>query len=127
MEKLTRLVLVLPVSLLISCMTLCNPAFSQPYERLPYYDPPPPYAEWRDSISVKIDQARHKIEKGVHRGSLIPREANRLRHELDAILDRMDRMQRDGRLNPRERDIIHNDLDRLLRRIYKEKHDYDRR
>ena len=84
------------------------------------------YAEqgdWRGGIRSRIQESQQKIDQGIERGSLNRNEADKLKAELGAILNKIDRMKADGYLNPGERDNINRDLDRLDRDIYKEKHD----
>jgi len=84
------------------------------------------YAEqgdWRGGIRSRIQESQQKIDQGIERGSLNRNEADKLKAELGAILNKIDRMKADGYLNPGERDNINRDLDRLDRDIFKEKHD----
>ena len=79
--------------------------------------------DWRGGIRSRIEVSKQKIDQGIQRGTLDRYEADKLDAELNAILNKIDRMKADGSLSQWERDNIKNDLDRLDRNIFNEKHD----
>ena len=78
-------------------------------------------ADWRGGIRSRIELSQQKIDQGIERGTLNRREADGLHAELNAILNKIDRMKADGSLSQWERDNIKNDLDRLDRNIFNDK------
>ena len=78
-------------------------------------------------VDARQDRQQHRIERGVRSGDLTRHEARR----LDRGQDRIDRMQHharaDGHVSRGERARIHREVDRQDRRIYRERHDRQRR
>jgi len=78
--------------------------------------------DWRGGIRSRIEVSKQKINNGIERGTLNRYEADNLVAELNAVLNKIDRMKADGSLSQWERDNIKNDLDRLDRNIFSDKH-----
>jgi len=108
----------------------CAPAttvaerYPPPPER---YQPPPevrwqPGTDWRPGIRDKITDIRKRINSGVNNGNLTRTEADRLRYDLDGILDELDRMKSDGYLSERERNRVVAQLNHLSDDVYRLKH-----
>jgi hypothetical protein len=76
---------------------------------------------WHGDMRSRIHAEYQRIEQGIQRGALTRHEARMLKGELNGILDKIDRMERDGHLNHQERETIDRDLDRLHRDISREK------
>jgi hypothetical protein len=83
--------------------------------------------DWHRDMRSRIHAEYQRIERGIQRGALTRHEARMLKGELNGILDKIDRMERDGHLSHGEREVIDRDLDRLHRDISREKNDDTRR
>jgi len=82
---------------------------------------------WNDGRNFSIDQReanmRDRIQRGIDRGRINPREARHLMRELDNIEAKERAFESDGRLGRREREELHADLDHLASRIRQEMRD----
>jgi hypothetical protein len=82
---------------------------------------------WNDGRNFSIDQReanmRDRIQRGIDRGRINPREARQLLRELDNIEAKERVFESDGRLGRREREELHADLDHLASRIRQEMRD----
>jgi hypothetical protein len=82
---------------------------------------------WNDGRNFSIDQReanmRDRIQRGIDRGRINPREARHLLRELDNIEAKERVFESDGRLGRREREELHADLDHLASRIRQEMRD----
>lgn len=78
-----------------------------------------------DATRPGVRHARQaaRIQAGVEKGSLVPREAHRLRHEQRNIQQSKRRMlASDGKIGPRERAKLHRMQDRASAHISRAKH-----
>ena len=73
-----------------------------------------------------LDRVESRIQRGVQRGTLSPREANGLQREAGNIRHRLHRAGRDG-LSQREVYELRQRIDRLEQRLRYERHDRDGR
>ena len=78
--------------------------------------------DWRPAIRDQVISIRRAIHDGVENGQLTRHEADRARHELDAVLDEMDRMKSDGYLSERERERVLAQLDDVRRDVRRLRH-----
>jgi len=73
-------------------------------------------------LKNQIHDAQAKINAGERNGSLTPREAGRLRNELNRIESNMDRAGQDG-LSRRDMERLDREFAKLRRDIYRERRD----
>jgi len=78
------------------------------------------------NLNQRIRNAHTGIERGIRSGALTREEANKLKNDLDYVLNEEARMRADGRLNNQERQRLDQELDRLERHIASLKHNAGR-
>lgn len=99
------------------------PAQAQAYRPGPAYDRPAP--DWR-SIAQRKHALDARIDQGLRARKLSPREASRLRSELDGLV-RLERSYMRGGLTRWERQDLERRYDRLAAQIRYERNDWNGR
>ena len=74
------------------------------------------------SLKKHEDKQEHRIEQGVNKGKLTPKEADRLENQQQNIERERQEAWEDGKMSPRERKDIRHDQKRLNKDIHNKKH-----
>jgi hypothetical protein len=83
----------------------------------------PVFAQANDpGIQKRMDNQEQRIDQGIQRGRLTPKEAGRLEAEEARIKQDELRMKSDGNLTPKERRRLNKEQDKSGRDIYRLKH-----
>jgi hypothetical protein len=120
----------LGIACLVAASTACQPVYVQGggggYGGGPGMGQPtaPTSGIWHSDIRARIERAKAWIDNGEARGTLTRFETNRLRMELNAIIQQVESFQNDdNRVSHKDREQIHNSLTHLERAVYKESYD----
>jgi hypothetical protein len=83
----------------------------------------PVFAQTNDpGIQKRMDNQEQRIDQGIQRGRLTPKEAGKLEAEEAKIKQDELRMKSDGNLTPKERRRLNKEQDKSSRDIYRLKH-----
>lgn len=85
----------------------------------------------QEAKTPKLDRKQkkqiHKIEKGIKSGDLTRFEAKKLKKQKHKLAKMEKRAKADGKVTKRERIRLNKEAKKLDRKIYKEKHDMQKR
>jgi len=79
------------------------------------------------TVNERQERQQERIEQGVKSGQLTKREAARLERQEAKIAAEEKAFRSDGKLSLRERAKLQRDLNKTSRRIYRQKHDAQKR
>jgi hypothetical protein len=74
------------------------------------------------SVPKRQKKQEHRIERGISKGKITPKEAQRLRDEQATIAVERSLAKKDGTITGRERAQEQHDLNALNKDIYRKKH-----
>jgi hypothetical protein len=78
-------------------------------------------------LRPRLDRIQMQISRGLERGNITPREAQRLRYEANSIWAQARNFYRTGGYDYREQAILDERIERLRERLRHERRDDDRR
>ncbi|MBZ0156032.1 MAG: hypothetical protein K8I29_07430 [Alphaproteobacteria bacterium] len=86
----------------------------------------PALASPAEQIRDRIANLQQRIDEGKLSGALTPPEAKRLQRDLNSIRGTFEKARK-GALTPREIDVLNHRLDILDKKVFKQKHDKQKR
>jgi hypothetical protein len=78
------------------------------------------------TIRKRQQKQEHRIDRGIQKGKLTPKEQSRLRNQQSVVAIERSQAMRDGKITGRERHDIRHDQNRLSKDIRHKKHNAKR-